>query len=98
MHRGCRSLVARTFAPAILAFAHSMLATLRHPACACQQGRLQDTGNPSPQTAYPASDSWAAVIVAAMSASVRAAERNSASYWLQGRYTPRSIIAQKKAA
>jgi len=98
--------VARTFAPAILASTHSLLASLRHPACARHQGRLHGIGNPSrpiamppcPPTPYPASASWAAVIVAAMSASVWVAEMKSASYWLHGRYTPRSIIAQKNAA
>ena len=36
----------RTFAPAILASAHSMLTALRHPACACQQRRLWGPGQP----------------------------------------------------
>jgi len=37
----------RTFAADILSFAHSMLAALRHPACAGQQRRLRGTGSPS---------------------------------------------------
>ena len=37
----------RTFATDILSFAHSMLTTLRHPACACQQRRLSGCGQPS---------------------------------------------------
>jgi len=45
-----------------------------------------------------ASVSRAAATVASMSASVWAAEMKSASYWLHGRYTPRSIMPQKKAA
>jgi hypothetical protein len=36
----------RTLASAILACARSMLAALRHPACACQQRRSIGTGNP----------------------------------------------------
>jgi len=36
----------RTFATAILAFAHSMLTALRHPASACQQRRLSGHGQP----------------------------------------------------
>ena len=45
----------RTFAPSTnpptadrcpLSFAHSMLAALRHPGCACQQGRLEWQGQP----------------------------------------------------
>ena len=38
----------RTFATAILAFAHSMLTALRHPASACQQRRLSGPGHPLP--------------------------------------------------
>ena len=45
--RGCPYHLARTFATAILAFAHSMLAALRHPGFAGQQRRLDGTGNPS---------------------------------------------------
>jgi len=36
----------RTLATAFLAFARSMLATLRHPVFACQQGRLHWQGQP----------------------------------------------------
>jgi len=43
----------RTFASAILACAHSMLTTLRHPACACQQRRLSGHGQPLTDTSYP---------------------------------------------
>jgi hypothetical protein len=44
---GLPAPVARTFASGILPFALSMLATLRHPAFACHQRRLQGAGNPS---------------------------------------------------
>lgn len=40
----------------------------------------------------------AAPTVCSMSASVWAAETNAASNWLQGRYTPRASISQKKRA
>jgi len=39
----------RTFASAILAFAHSMPAALRHPVCAGRQGRLPGHGHPLPE-------------------------------------------------
>ena len=42
----------RTFATAILAFAHSMLTVLRHPACACQQRRLSGAGQPLTDSAF----------------------------------------------
>jgi len=35
------------------ASAHSMLTTLRHPACACQQRRLSGRGQPLTDTSYP---------------------------------------------
>ena len=37
-------------------------------------------------------------MVLSMSASVIAADRNAASNWLHGKYTPRSIMAQKNRA
>ena len=42
----------RTFATAILAFAHSMLTALRHPACAGQQRRLSGSGQPLTDAAF----------------------------------------------
>ena len=42
----------RTFASAILAFAHSMLTALRHPACAGQQRRLSEPGQPLTDSAF----------------------------------------------
>ena len=44
------------------------------------------------------SPSRAGAIVCSICSSVCAAEVNAASNWLHGRYTPRSIIAQKKRA
>jgi hypothetical protein len=41
----------RTFATGILPFAHSVLTSLRHPACACQQRRLPGHEHP---LAFPA--------------------------------------------